>query len=151
MVGVYNQSDKTWYRGRVEQLNMGKNKNQFRVRMIDFGWNGLYDLTDMVQIPKALEEKEVKLEKYKFVDLRAKGRDHGYSADDRQRGGNWLKKTIGNRVVVASCYKQKNYEGGIMADCMVGDVNLTKVSFESIRFNFSLSDIVKVPNLEHAT
>eukprot|EP00088_Acartia_fossae_P060918 TRINITY_DN7304_c0_g1_i5.p1 TRINITY_DN7304_c0_g1~~TRINITY_DN7304_c0_g1_i5.p1 ORF type:complete len:563 (-),score=191.05 TRINITY_DN7304_c0_g1_i5:1433-3121(-) len=128
MVGVYNQSDKTWYRGRVEQLNMGKNKNQFRVRMIDFGWNGLYDLTDMVQIPKALEEKEVKLEKYKFVDLRAKGRDHGYSADDRQRGGNWLKKTIGNRVVVASCYKQKNYEGGIMADCMVGDVNLTKAA-----------------------
>jgi len=128
MVCFFNKSDNSWYRGRVEQLNMGKNKNEFRVRTVDFGWNGLYKLDDMVDCPEALKEREAKLEKYKFVDLRAKGRDHGYTADDRQRGGNWLKKTIGNRIVVASCYKQKNYAGGIMADCMVGETNLNKAS-----------------------
>ena len=127
MVGVYNKSDKSWFRGKVEQLNMGKTKNEFRVRMIDFGWNAVYKLEDLVDCPSVLKDAEVKLEKYKFVDLRAKGRDHGYTANDRQRGGDWLKKTIGDRVVVASCYKQKNYHGGIMADCQVGETNLNKV------------------------
>jgi len=128
MVGVYNKSDKSWFRGKVEQLNMGKTKNEFRVRMIDFGWNAVYKLEDLVDCPSVLKDAEVKLEKYKFVDLRAKGRDHGYTANDRQRGGDWLKKTIGDRVVVASCYKQKNYHGGIMADCQVGETNLNKAS-----------------------
>jgi len=146
MVGVYNDSDKTWYRGRVEQLEMGKEKDKFRVRMIDFGWNGIYSLTDLVEIPKQLEDKDVKLEKYKFVDLRAKGRDHGYTAEDRQRGGDWLKKKIGDDVVVASCYKQKNYEGGIMADCMVGDTNLTKAALNQGHAVFAPSLIAGYKN-----
>ena len=145
MVCFFNKSDNSWYRGRVEQLNMGKNKNEFRVRTVDFGWNGLYKLDDMVDCPEALKEREAKLEKYKFVDLRAKGRDHGYTADDRQRGGNWLKKTIGNRIVVASCYKQKNYAGGIMADCMVGETNLNKVT---LLMNF-IYVFCKISNSSH--
>ena len=98
--------------------------------MVDFGWNNLFSLDVMRQLPESLESKPILCEKYRMADLKPKGRAEGYSAEDRLRGGEWLKRIINNRVVISSCYRQVNYAGGIMADCMVGDINLNKAALK---------------------
>jgi len=130
LVGVYSSSEKSWFRGKIEQLGQGRGKNQFRVRIVDFGWNNLFNLDDLCELPETLKSKELLCEKYRMADLKPKGRADGYSAEDRQRGGEWLKRTINNRVVICSCYKQVKYAGGIMADCMVADINLNKAALK---------------------
>jgi len=129
-VGVFHNYDKCWYRGKVEQLNQGKGKNLTRVRIVDFGWNSLFKLSDLTLLPDSLAEKKILCEKYKMNDLKPKGRMEGYTADDRQHGADWLKRTINGRVVICSCHKQVNYAGGLMADCMVGDLNLNKAALK---------------------
>ena len=140
IVGVYSQ--KTWYRGRIEQLGQGKQRNMYRVRAIDFGWNQLCALNELCQLPKDLENKRVLCEKYKMADLKPKGKNEGYSVNDRQRGAEWLKQLVNKRVIISSCYKQVNYAGGIMADCMVGDLNLNKAAFKQ-------GHVILVPAIIH--
>ena len=122
--------EQVWYRGKVEQLDQGNQKNLFRVRMLDFGWNKLHKLEDMYEVTDSLRDQKVLCEKYKMADLKPKGKAEGYSADDRQRGAEWLKRVVDDRVIISSCYKQVNYAGGIMADCMVADKNLNKAALQ---------------------
>lgn len=128
MVGVY--TDRTWYRGKVEQLGQGRQRNLLRVRMVDHGWNNLFRPEDLCELPEGLKEKKVLCEKYKMADLKPRGKAEGYSAEDRQRGAEWLKRLVNNRVVICSCHRQVKYAGGIMADCMVGDINLNKAALK---------------------
>jgi hypothetical protein len=144
MVCAYLASDRSWYRGRVEQLRQGQSRDLVRVRAIDFGWNNLFKLTELVACPESLQEQKVLCEKYKMADLKPKGRADGYSAQDRQRGGDWLKKTVNDRVVICSCYKQVKYAGGIMADCMVGEINLNKAALK-MGFVILIPAIINVP------
>ena len=130
MVCAYSGFQQTWFRGRVEQLGQGRSKDLIRVRAIDFGWNNLFKVEDLVDYPDSLKDVKVLCEKYKMADLKPRGKFDGYSAEDRQRGGEWLKKIINDRVVICSCYKQVKYAGGIMADCMVGDINLNKAALK---------------------
>ena len=127
---MYSSDDRTWYRGKVEQLGQGRDKKNYRVRMLDFGWNQLFKQEDMYDISKSLQEKRVLCEKYKMADLKPKGKVEGYSAEDRQRGADWLKRLVKDKVIISMCYKQVNYAGGIMADCMVGDKNLNKAALQ---------------------
>jgi len=130
VVGMYCSKDKNWYRGRIEQLNQGERKDKFRVRAIDFGWNQVVGVGELCELPEVLQAKKSCCEKYKMTDMKPKGKHEGYSASDRQRGADWLKRVVNNRVVIASCHKQVNYAGGIMADCMVGDLNLNKTALK---------------------
>ena len=127
---MYSSDDQTWYRGKVEQLGQGRDKKNYRVRMLDFGWNKLFKQEDMYDISKSLQEKKILCEKYKMADLKPKGKVEGYSAEDRQRGAEWLKRLVKDKVIISMCYKQVNYAGGIMADCMVGDKNLNKAALQ---------------------
>ena len=123
------EADQRWYRGRVEQLDQAFANNKVRVLSLDFGWNGLYKTGSLYHQPPHLAQLPVRCEKYKMADMKPKGQADGYSAKDRRDGANWLRRLVGDRVVVANCYRQVGYSGGIMADCMVGeDINLNKAA-----------------------
>jgi Tudor domain len=130
MVAVHNKTDQSWYRGKVELLDQGQDKSQVKVRCQDFGWNRLFKLEALHLLPSAVADLPVRCEKYKMMDIKPRGRADGYSAADRQAGAEWLRATINNRVVVAICYKQVRYDGGILADCMVADTNLNRAALQ---------------------
>jgi len=113
------QRDGFWLRGKVEQVGQGSNKDLVRVRMIDFGWNCLVELSNLVRLPASLVELSVRCEKYKLDQLKPKGRADGFSAADRMRGKEWFEGIIAGRMVLATCRKKVNYQGGIMVDCKV--------------------------------
>jgi len=130
LYGVLYPGDKQWYRGKVEQIDQGTDKKQVRVRMVDFGWNDVVQVSTMCQLPQEIAGIKIRCEKYKMADMKPKGRNEGYTAVDRQSGANWLEKTIGGRVVVAACHKLVKYVGGIQADCMVGTINLNQAAIK---------------------
>jgi hypothetical protein len=130
MVAVFNETDQSWYRGKVELLDQGPDMKQVKVRSLDFGWILLFKPEALRQLPAALAGQPVRCEKYKMMDIRPRGRFHGYSAADRQAGAEWLRGIINNQVVVAICFKQVRYDGGILADCMVADKNLNRAALQ---------------------
>jgi len=130
LYGVLYSGDKQWYRGKVEQIDQGTDKKQVRVRMVDFGWNDVVEVSTMCQLPQEIAGIKIRCEKYKMADMKPKGRNEGYTAVDRQKGADWLEKTIGGRVVVAECHKLLTYVGGIQADCMVDTFNLNQAAIK---------------------
>jgi len=116
-----------WYRGRVEQVGQGENKKLVRIRMLDFGWNCLVEVNNIVKLPAVLVELKVRCEKYKLDRLKPKGKADGFSVADRLRGKLWLENLIRGKVLVASCHRMVKYQGGIMVDCQVEDVNINKM------------------------
>jgi len=121
------QRDGFWLRGKVEQVGQGSNKDLVRVRMVDFGWNCLVELSNLVRLPASLVELSVRCEKYKLDQLKPKGRADGFSAADRMRGKEWFEGIIAGRMVLATCRKKVNYQGGIMVDCKVGENDINKM------------------------
>lgn len=128
MLGV--NKDDAWLRGRVEQVGQGVEKDLIRVRMVDFGWNCLVEQDSLVLLPTTLEDLPIRCEKYKLSNLKPKGRAEGFSAVDRARGKEWLEGVILGSLVDATCHKMVNYNGGIMADCKVGDMNLNSAALK---------------------
>jgi len=124
MYGV--EKDSAWWRGRVEQVGQGPEKDLVRIRMIDFGWNCLVEQCSLVELPKSLENLSVRCEKYKLANLKPRGRAEGFNVADRMRGKEWLEGIIMNQVVEATCHKMTKYHGGIMAECTVGSMNINK-------------------------
>ena len=51
--------------------------------------------------------------RYKMADLKPKGRDEGFSAQDREKGAEWLRGMIAKfgPVVKANCHQIVNYKG----------------------------------------
>ena len=125
---VYSEIDRCWYRGRVEQLDPMPGLNKIRVLSLDFGWNKYYKKELLYQPPADLAGLPVRCEKYRMTDVRPRGQADGYSMADRLAGGEWLRRLINKRVVVAICHEQVSYSGGILADCMVGDTNLNRAA-----------------------
>lgn len=130
LYGILFEGDKQWYRSKVEKVDEGTDKKQVRLRMVDFGWNEVVQVSAMCQLPQDVAIIKIRCEKYKMANLKPKGRNEGYTAADRQKGADWLEKTIEGRVVVASCHKLVKYEGGIQADCMVGRINLNQAAIK---------------------
>jgi len=130
LYGVFYEGDKQWYRGKVEQVDQGTDKKQARVRMVDFGWNDLVQVSALCDLPKEIAKMKIRCEKYKMSEMKPKGRNEGYTAADRQKGADWLEKTIDGKVLVASCHKLVKYVGGIQADCMVGTLNLNQAAIK---------------------
>jgi len=130
LYGVLYSGDKQWYRGKVEQIDQGTDKKQVRVRMVDFGWNDVVEVSTMCQLPQEIAGIKIRCEKYKMADMKPKGRNEGYTAVDRQKGADWLEKTIRGRIVVADCHRLVKYVGGIQADCMVGTINLNQAAIK---------------------
>ena len=67
--------------------------------------------------------------RYKLADLKPKGRDEGFSAQDREKGAEWLRAIIkkSGPVIKANCYQIVNYKGGVMFEGEIGGKNINQL------------------------
>ena len=65
-----------------------------------------------------------------MADLKPKGRDEGFSAQDREKGAEWLRGMIikFGPVIKANCYQIVNYKGGIMFEGEIGGKNINQLA-----------------------
>ena len=114
---IFSDKDKCAARARIEQTKAGSGSgSKVRARLIDIGRGDLFDASKLKQLPESIEKLPVLCQRYKLADLKPKGRDEGFSAQDREKGAEWLRGMINKfgPVIKANCYQIVNYKGGIM-------------------------------------
>ena len=84
-----------------------------RARLIDIGRGDLFDSSKLRQIPDEIKKMPTVCQRYKMADLKPKGRDEGFSAQDREKGAEWLRGMIAKfgPVIKANCHQIVNYKG----------------------------------------
>ena len=88
-----------WIRGSVEQKNCGYKRNLFKIKCLDVGSIHWVNSSAIAQLPVQISEENLPVLclRYKMADLKAKGREDGFTAADREMGADWLRSVIGNR------------------------------------------------------
>ena len=104
------KTNKTWVRATIEQKGAGP---KLKVKAMDIGSTHLVAPGDCRRLPSNVDRSNLVVAclKYKMADLKPKGRDDGFSAQDREAGADWLRSVIGGRTVKAKCHKVLNYKG----------------------------------------
>ena len=110
---IWSDKDKCAARARIEQAKAGPGGNKVRARLVDIGRGDLFDASKVKKIPEDLKDLTILCQRYKMADLKPKGRDEGFSAQDREKGAEWLRGMIAKfgPVVKANCHQIVNYKG----------------------------------------
>lgn len=127
---IYSDKDKCAARARIEQAKAGPAGNKVRARLIDIGRGDLFDAAKLRLIPPEIKSLPTVCQRYKMADLKPKGRDEGFSAQDREKGAEWLRGMISKYgpVVKANCHQIVNYKGGIMIEGEIGGKNINQLA-----------------------
>lgn len=127
---IYSDKDKCAARARIEQPKAGPAGTKVRARLIDIGRGDLFDSSKLRQIPDEIKKLPTVCQRYKMADLKPKGRDEGFSAQDREKGAEWLRGMIAKfgPVVKANCHQIVNYKGGIMFEGEIGGKNVNQLA-----------------------
>jgi hypothetical protein len=152
---IYSDKDECFARGRIEQTKAGPGGSKVRARLVDIGRGDLFDVKIFLflflpvskcffknrcffqaakvrELPEAVGENHLPIicTRYKMADLKAKGRNEGFSAYDREAGAEWLRALISKfgPVVKAKCHQIVNYKGGIMFDGEIGGKNINQLA-----------------------
>ena len=127
---IWSDKDKCAARARVEQAKAGPGGNKVRARLVDIGRGDLFDAAKVKKIPEDLKNLPILCQRYKMADLKPKGRDEGFSAQDREKGAEWLRGLVSRfgPVIKASCHQIVNYKGGIMFDGEIGGKNINQLA-----------------------
>ena len=118
--------------------------------MIDIGRGDLFDSSKIKPINEEVKKLPVVCQRYKMADLKPKGRDEGkfskfyfwsilssifgnfsgFSAQDREKGAEWLRSMIQKfgPVIKANCHQIVNYKGGIMFEGEIGGKNINQLA-----------------------
>ncbi len=129
---TYSDKDKCHARARVEQPKAGAGGSKIRVRLVDIGRSDLFDASSFQKLPEDCTESSmpVKMNRYKMADLKAKGKNEGFSAQDREYGAEWLRGLIQSHgpVIKANCHQIVTYKGGIMFEGEIGGKNINQLA-----------------------
>ena len=127
---VWSDKDKCAARARIEQTKTGPGGNKIRARLIDIGRGDLFETTKVKKISDEIKSLPILCQRYKMADLKPKGRDEGFSAQDREKGAEWLRGMVQRfgPVIKASCHQIVNYKGGIMFEGEIGGKNVNQLA-----------------------
>ena len=127
---IWSDKDKCAARARIEQSKAGPGGNKVRARLVDIGRGDLFDASKVKKISEDLKALPVICQRYKMADLKPKGRDEGFSAQDREKGAEWLRGLVQRfgPVIKASCHQIVNYKGGIMFEGEIGGKNINQLA-----------------------
>jgi len=127
---IFSDKDKCAARARIEQPKAGPAGTKVRARLIDIGRGDLFDSAKLRQIPDEIKKLPTVCQRYKMADLKPKGRDEGFSAQDREKGAEWLRSMISKfgPVIKANCHQIVNYKGGIMFEGEIGGKNVNQLA-----------------------
>jgi len=127
---IFSDKDKCAARARIEQPKAGPAGTKVRARLIDIGRGDLFDSAKLRSIPDEIKKLPTVCQRYKMADLKPKGRDEGFSAQDREKGAEWLRSMISKfgPVIKANCHQIVNYKGGIMFEGEIGGKNVNQLA-----------------------
>ena len=127
---VWSDKDKCAARARIEQTKTGPGGNKIRARLIDIGRGDLFETSKVKKISDEIKSLPILCQRYKMADLKPKGRDEGFSAQDREKGAEWLRGMVQRfgPVIKASCHQIVNYKGGIMFEGEIGGKNVNQLA-----------------------
>ncbi len=129
---TFSERDKCHARARVEQPKAGPGGTKVRARLVDIGRSDLFATSSLCQLPDDCSETAmpIKMCRYKMADLKAKGKNEGFSAQDREYGADWLRGLINSHgpVVKANCHQILAYKGGVMFEGEIGGKNINQMA-----------------------